>query len=399
MGRKNKRLADRAEKALAGNYGRRETAMVEGRGNLVRDADGREYLDFVSGVAANALGHSPPELSRALSRQAKRLVHVSNHFLIEPQIELAEALVEKSFADKVFFCNSGAEANEAALKAARKYGNDVLGGRYEVIAAAGSFHGRTMATLSVTGQKKFHEGFQPLLPGVKLVPFGDLSAVRKAIGKKTCAVLVEPIQGEGGVVVPPDGYLADLRKLCDEEGILLVLDEIQVGMGRTGRLFAYEHEGIVPDVMTLAKALAGGFPIGAMCATDKVMSVLGPGAHGTTFGGNPLAMAAGLAAFGIISEEKFLARVRRSGEYLEQKLRAAMEKRPEDIEEVRGRGLLWAAVLRYEGGEVSKRAFRKGVLLNCTAGRAVRFMPSLRVTRPEIDRAVRVFTSSLGKKK
>ncbi len=286
-----------SEKYIAHTYNRYPLLLVRGKGTRVWDLDGKEYLDFVAGLAVCNLGHCHPKVVKAIQDQAEKLIHVSNLYYIEPQIQLASLLCKHSFADKVFFCNSGAEANEGAMKLARKYAKEKIGeDRYEIITMERSFHGRTLATLTATAQEKFHKGYAPLMPGFKYVPFNDLKAVREAIDSKTCAVLLEPIQGEGGVNFPSEGYLKGLREICDEKGILLIFDEVQVGMGRTGKLFAYEHEGMKPDILTVAKSLAGGVPIGALLIRDEIAESFKPGDHASTFGGNPLATAAGVAA-------------------------------------------------------------------------------------------------------
>ena len=294
----NSTLISDAEQHVAPTYGRYPIALVRGEGCRVWDADGKEYLDFVSGLAVCNLGHCHPGVVAAIREQAGKLIHVSNLYHIEPQIELAKRLNRLSFGDKAFFCNSGTEAVEAALKLARKYSYKKYGeGRHEILSFDMSFHGRTMASLSATGQTKFHGAFKPLLPGFRYVPFGDVESVAAAVSEQTCAIMVEPIQGEGGVNVPPEGYLKGLREICDANDLLLLFDEVQVGLGRTGKLWAYEHEGVAPDAMCLAKALAGGTAIGALVASDKAMA-FEPGDHAATFGGNPLATAAGCAADG-----------------------------------------------------------------------------------------------------
>jgi predicted acetylornithine/succinylornithine family transaminase len=272
-----------------GVYARNPITFVRGRGCELWDAAGKRYLDFFAGLAVNALGHCHPAVVDAVQAQVATLLHVSNLYHTEPTARLARLLCEHSFADRVFLCNSGAEANEAAIKLARRWGADHGGGRFEILATHGSFHGRTLATLTATGQEKYHQGFQPLLPGIRLVPFGDVTALAEAVRDETVAILLEPIQGEGGVVVPDAAYLPAVRQLADQRGLLLMLDEVQCGLGRTGRLFAHEHSDVVPDVMTLAKALGGGLPIGAMCTTERVAAAFSPGTHGSTFGGNPVA--------------------------------------------------------------------------------------------------------------
>ena len=385
---KNSDIINKTNKYVAATYGRYPIALVKGSGARVWDADGREYLDFVSGLAVCNLGHSHPAVTKAIKDQAETLLHVSNLYHIAPQAELAELLVKNSFADKVFFCNSGAEANEAAIKLARRYSFDKHGsGRHEIITMKASFHGRTMATISATGQEKFSHGFEPLLPGFKHVPFDDIKALEDAIDDKTCAVMLEPIQGEGGVNVPSDGYLKSVRDLCDKEGVLLIFDEVQVGMGRTGRLFAYEHSGMEPDIISLAKGIAGGVPMGAMMAKDEVMNSFVPGTHASTFGGNPLASAAGVAAIRTITEGGVLENCRDMETLLRTELEKLKSKYP-FITDVRGKGLIYGMELEFEGGELVKDALDKGLLMNCAAGTVLRFLPPLTITKGEIKEMI-----------
>ncbi len=380
-----------SHKYIMNTYSRQPLVLVKGRGMKVYDSDGREYLDFVAGVAVNNLGHCHPRVVVALQKQAQRLIHVSNHYHNEPQVALARELVRHSFADKVFFCNSGAEAVEAAIKLARRFARDVLKqDRYEIITMRGSFHGRTYGALSATAQERFHKGFEPLVSGFRFVPFNDIEAVEKAVNEHTCAVLVEPIQGEGGVNVPSDGYLKELRGLCDRHGILLIFDEIQTGMGRTGRLFAYEHEGAAPDVMALAKGLGGGLAVGAMLATERVAQAFTPGSHGSTFGGNPLACTAALASLETILEDNILVQsVEHLGRHFMQSLATLKERYP-FIKDVRGRGLLIGMELDFEGRDIVTACLREGYLINCTADYVLRFMPPLIVAMEDIDRLVDV---------
>ena len=323
---------EESRKYIMNTYKRLPLFIVKGRGNRVYDAEGKEYLDFVSGLAVNNIGHCNPRVTVAFQKQAQRLVHTSNLFYTEPQVKLAKLLVENSFADKVFFCNSGAEANEAAIKLIRKYSSGKETGRYEIITALNSFHGRTMATLTATGQDKFHKGFEPLVPGFSYVPFNDIAAVEKAINDKTAAVMIEPIQGEGGVNIPDRDYLKRLREICDFNGILLALDEVQTGIGRTGKLFAYQHTGIEPDIMTLAKGLGGGLPIGAMLAKDHVASAFTPGTHASTFGGTPLVCSAAVEVMKILTEDEIiLDNCRRMGSYLVDELNNLKLKYPDII--------------------------------------------------------------------
>ena len=389
-----KRLIEQSQKHLVNTYTRFPVVLVKGKGCRVWDIDDRQYLDFASGIAVNNLGHCHPRVVKAIQAQARKLLHVSNLYYIEPQIELARLLTANSFADRVFFGNSGSEANEAAIKLARKYGNEILGGKYELITTYESFHGRTIATVSATGQKKFHAGFQPLLPGFKFIPFNDLKSARAAISPKTCALMVEPIPGEGGVNLPSDNYLKGLRKLCREKGILLIYDEVQVGMGRTGRLFAYENYGAPPDIMTLAKSLGGGVAIGAMLTTEEIARCFTPGSHASTFGGNPLATAAGVAAVSAILEEGVLENCRRMGEYVCRKL-TGLQDQFDFIKEIRGKGLMIGMELEFAGAEIVNRCLEKGLLINCTAGKVLRFIPPLIVTKREIDKAIKIFTQVL----
>jgi predicted acetylornithine/succinylornithine family transaminase len=381
---------------LFNTYGRTPIMLVEGEGCRVRDSKGREYLDFIAGIAACPLGHGHAGLAQAIAGQAARLIHVSNLFHIRPQLRLARLLVESSFADKAFFCNSGAEANEGAIKLVRKYFHDRdEHDRYHIITMEGSFHGRTLATLAATGQTKYRKGFEPEVKGFSHVPFGDLDALERAVTPQTAAVMVEPIQGEGGVVVPPKGYLSGIRALCDAQGMLLVLDEIQTGTGRTGALFAHEHYGMKPDVMTLAKGLAGGVPIGALLATDNVAAAFVPGTHATTFGGNPLACAAGTVVLEEVLSDGFLMRVKETGRYLKSRLEELAERRP-IIREVRGKGLMQAVDLDSPGAEVALIMLERGILVNCTADTVLRFLPPLIVTREEIDEMISALDYALA---
>ena len=317
-----KKFFDDSNTYIMNTYGRYPVVLRKGRGMKVWSSEGKEYLDFVAGVAVDILGHCHPRVVVAIQKQAQRLIHVSNYYFIEPQIKLAKLLVQHSYADKVFFCNSGAEAIEAAIKLARKYVKEQVNPeRFEIITAEGSFHGRTYAALSATGQEKFHKGFEPLVPGFVHIPYNDIAALKNAVTEKTCAVLLEPIQGEGGVRVPDQDYLKQVRDLCNENNLLLILDEVQTGMGRTGKLFAYEHFGITPDIMTIAKGLGGGVPIGAMLATDKVAAGFQPGNHASTFGGNPLVCAAAVATIETLLEDGFiLDQCKRMNKYFIEKL-------------------------------------------------------------------------------
>lgn len=385
-----KQIIEESSTYIMNTYARLPLVARKGRGLTVWNPEGKEYLDFVGGIATNVLGHCHPNVVVAIQKQAQRLLHVSNIYHIEPQIKLARLLVENSFASKVFFCNSGAEANEAAIKLARKYAVEHLGkDRSVTITAKGSFHGRTYGSLSATGQEKFHKGFEPMLQGFVNVPFNDLAAIGRAIDKHTCAVLLEPIQGESGVRMPDEDYLKGVRRLCDEHGILLILDEVQTGMGRTGKLFAHEHYGIMPDIMTLAKALGGGAPIGAMLATEKVAQSFKPGDHGSTFGGNPLACAAAVATLETVLDSGILLdQCTRMGEYLKEKLLKMKDEFPTVVMDVRGKGLLVGMELTHECAPIVKACLERGLMINCASGNVLRFMPALIVQPKEIDQMI-----------
>ena len=379
---------------VAPTYGRYPLALVRGEGCRVWDADGKEYLDFVSGLAVCNLGHCHPAVVAALREQAGRLLHVSNLYHIEPQVQLARRLAENSFGDKVFFCNSGTEACEAAIKLARKYSFKHHGeGRHEILSFQMSFHGRSMASLSATGQEKFHKGFHPLLPGFRYLPFGDQEAVANAVSEKTCAILIEPIQGEGGVNLPPEGYLQALREICDANDLLLIFDEVQVGMGRTGKLWAHEHYGVTPDAMALAKGLAGGTAIGALVTTDKAMA-FEPGDHAATFGGNPLATAAGCAAMDATLAPGFLERVTEMGDYA----RAGLEdlaSRHAIVREVRGKGLILGCEVDRDATSIVPKGLEAGLLLNVAVGTVIRLLPPLVVEKEMIDRCLEFLDGGL----
>jgi predicted acetylornithine/succinylornithine family transaminase len=376
-------------------YARQPVAFVRGHGCELWDADGKRYLDFFAGLAVNNLGHCHPAVVEAVQAQAATLLHASNVYYAIPPGELCALLCRHSFAERVFLCNSGAEANEAAMKLARRWGSEQGGGRYEILATVGSFHGRTFGTLTATGQEKYQVGFQPLLPGIRLVPYDDLPAMTDAIRDETVAILVEPIQGEGGVVVPKPDYLPGLRALADRRNLLLLLDEVQCGLGRTGRLFAHEHAGITPDVMTLAKSLGGGLPIGAMCTTEKVAAAFTPGSHGSTFGGNPVACAAATAALQALAEPRLLEHVRTVGAHFRARLDALAARHPM-IRQVRGLGLMIGVELDRPGAGVVERCRADGLLINCTAERVLRFLPPLIIRRPEIDEGFVILERALA---
>ncbi|ADI82990.1 acetylornithine transaminase [Geobacter sulfurreducens] len=386
----------KADKYIMKTYGRYPLVPVRGEGCRVWDADGKEYLDFLAGVAVNNLGHCHPKVVEALRKQAAEIIHCSNYYHIPNQIELAELLCAHSFADKVFFCNSGAEANEAAIKLARKHAREKTGDaeRYGIITALASFHGRTMATISATGQEKVQKFFDPLLHGFTYVPFDDAAALEAAVTPTTCAVMLEPIQGEGGVVVPSADYFRKVREICDRHGLLLIFDEVQVGIGRTGKLFAHEHFDVTPDIMTLAKALAGGAPIGAMLARDEIAASFSPGTHGSTFGGNPLVTAAGLAAVRAVLEEGLLNRAEEMGEYLVGELER-LKGKYDIITDVRGIGLMVGMELSVPAGDIVLKGLERGVLLNVAQDRVLRFVPPLVVTKQEVNDMIAVLDGIL----
>lgn len=393
----NEEIMKVSESSFIGTYARFPVAMVEGYGCTLKDADGNQYLDFLSGIAVCSLGHCHPGVTEAVCEQTRRLVHVSNLFHTAPQTELAALLVENSFADRVFFGNSGAEANEAAIKLARIHSSE---GRYEVISLEGSFHGRTLATVAATGQPKFHQGFEPMPKGFKSAPFGDIDALTKMVGPETCAIFCEPLQGESGVRPLDKEYLQAIRALCDQHGLLLIFDEVQVGMGRTGSLFAYEQLGVTPDIMTLAKALANGLPLGAMLTTDKIAHSLKPGTHASTFGGNPVSCAAGGAVMKTLMADGFLAGVCQKGEYLAAGLQGLATKYPELATGSRGAGLIQALVLTDQGialgPEIVNSLFKQGVLINFAGNAVLRFIPPLIVSESDIDRLIQVLDTTFS---
>lgn len=393
----NAELIEKSNKLFINTYSRYPVAMVEGSGCLLKDAEGKEYLDFLAGIAVCCLGHCHPAVTEAICEQAGKLLHVSNLYHTVPQTELAELLVNNSFADRVFMCNSGAEANEAAIKLARKSSGK---GRYEIISLEGSFHGRTLAAVTATGQPKFHQGFEPLPAGFLYAPFGDIGALEELISDRTCAILCEPLQGEGGVRPLDREYLAAIRQLCDKHDLLLIFDEVQVGVGRTGSLFAYEQLGVTPDIMTLAKALANGLPIGALLTTEKISTSLGPGTHASTFGGNPVVCAAGVVVLKTILAAGFLQEVKAKGEYLAAGLTNLASRYPKIASEVRGMGLIQGLVLTPEfqakGTDIINRLFEQGLLANFAGNTALRFLPPLIVSRGEIDQLLQALDAVLA---
>jgi predicted acetylornithine/succinylornithine family transaminase len=394
---KNLDVTEITDKYVAQTYARYPIALVRGKGVRVWDADGKEYLDFLAGIAVNSLGHCHPAVVRAIQQQSRKLLHVSNLYHILPQSELARELCRHSFADRVFFCNSGAEANEAAIKLARRYGAEHLGGKYEILSAHNSFHGRTLATLTATGQEKVRAGYDPLPPGFRQIPFNDLKAAEEAIDEqKTAGILVEPIQGEGGINVPDEAYLRGLRELCDRRGLLLIFDEVQTGMGRTGKLFGYEHFGVTPDVMTLAKALGGGLPLGAMLAREVVAKSFVPGSHASTFGGNPLACSAGLAVMRTLLQGGVLKNCGKMEKIFLQEL-GRIKDRFSFIKGVRGKGLILGLELDMEGAKIVDACMQDGLLINCTAYTVLRFVPPLTVKPKEIEQGLAILEKVLAR--
>ena len=387
-------------KYIINTYGRQaETTplLVRGSGTRVYDDKGKEYLDFVGGLAVNALGHCHPAVVQASKKQLDKLIHTSNLYYTEPQVELARCLVENTGAAKAFFCNSGAEANEAAIKIARKYAKlKSQAQRYEIVTAHGSFHGRTMATLTATGQEKFHKGYAPLLPGFRYAKFNDLDSFRTQAGDSTCAVMIEPVQGEGGVHVARQDFIRGLRRLCDEQDMLLIFDEVQCGLGRTGKFLAANHYGVEADIFTLAKALGGGLPIGAMLCSADVAETFLPGDHASTFGGNPVACAAAIAVLTELFKENFLSEVELRGDYLREGLTSLQGLFPGMIKEVRGLGLILGMELEGDGLAVQRSCAEMGLLINCIAGRILRFLPPLNVEQTDIDKALAILEKGLG---
>lgn len=378
-------IMEKADKVITATYNRFPVVIEKGSGCRLWDTTGRSYTDFVSGIAVCNLGHAHPRISRVLAKQAEILLHVSNLYYTIPQVELAAHLVENSFADRVFFCNSGAEANEAALKLARRYfWEKGQTHRYRVVTMEKSFHGRTMATLSATGQDKIKKGYDPVLEGFDFVPFNDVDAIRRSIKPSTCAVLVEPVQGEGGIRVPDAGYLPAVRKVCDENDLLLIFDEIQTGIGRTGALFAYEHFRVAPDIMTLAKALANGLPIGAMLANEKVASAFGPGSHATTFGGTPIVTSVALEVLKVIAADNIIEHCRKVGDYFKARL-VELKNRHDSVEDVRGLGLLLGMKLNVDAMPVVTACMEKGFLINGIQDTILRFIPPLIIDKKDID--------------
>ncbi len=393
----NAEAVDLGKRVFTPSYKQQPIELVRGEGARVWDADGRRYLDMLGGIATCALGHCHPKLVAAVEGQLRRIWHTSNGVYNEPSLRLADELCRRSFGKRVFLCNSGAEANEAALKVARRFHfSKGAPERVELVCAQGSFHGRTLGALAATGQPKYQQGVGPLPAGFSFVPYGDVEAVRQAVGPRTAAVMLEAIQGEGGVRVAPRGYLAEVRKICDASGALFILDEVQTGVGRTGTLWAHEQEKVVPDVMTLAKALGNGLPIGAMVATEAVGSALTPGTHASTFGGNAVACTAALALLRTIDEEGALENCRRSGDYLEGRLHELQRRVGARVAAIRGRGLLWGVELDGDAASLVARCRELGLIVNLAGEKVVRFAPSLLIEPADLDEAVDLFGRALA---
>ncbi|OMH40767.1 aspartate aminotransferase family protein [Desulfurobacterium indicum] len=383
------------EKYVMKTYNRYPISFVKGQGCYLYDENGREYLDMLAGIAVCNLGHCHPEVSETICKQARELIHTSNLFHIKPQAELAKLICENSFGEKVFFCNSGAEANEGAIKLARRYAFEKGKKGYEIIAFKNSFHGRTFASVSVTGQEKYNEGFGPMLSDVKFAEFNNLDSMKSLVSEKTCGIIVEPVQGEGGIVPATKEFLQGLRKIADEIDAILIFDEVQTGIGRTGKLFAYQHYNVEPDVMTLAKALGNGVPIGAIVTKGKAANVLKPGLHASTFGGNFLATAAGKKVIEIVSQKAFLEEVNDKGNYLREKLTVLQNEFPEVIENIRGKGLMIGAVCKVTCSDIVKKALEKGLIINCTAGNVIRFAPPLIIEKTDIEKGIEILRNVL----
>ena len=376
-------------------YTRTPVVFVKGKGSYLWDEEGKRYLDFFPGWAVSGIGHCHKRVVNAVSRQLKEIIHVSNNYYSKPQSQLAERLSKNSFGGRVFFCNSGAEANEAAIKLARAYGSEE--GRYKIITMDKSFHGRTLATLTATGQDKVKKGFAPLPEGFEHVPFNDINALKEAIDDITVAVMIEPIQGEGGINIADNDYMKELRTLCNAKDILLIFDEVQSGMGRSGKLFAYQHYDILPDAMTLAKSLGGGLPIGAMVVADKFVDCLKPGMHASTFGGSPIVSAAANAVLDAIEKDRLLENANRMGDYFLKQLNRLKRRHPKIINNIKHKALMIGIELNIEGKDIVDRCFKRGLLINCTQVNILRIMPSIAVKRSEINKAVKILSEVIAK--
>ncbi len=378
---------------ILSTYSRSPLIFVKGKGSTLTDIDGKKYLDFFPGWGVNSVGHCHPKVMSGVRDQIGTLIHIPNNFYHPNQAKLAREIIRNSFPGKIFFCNSGAEGNEAAIKFARAYGK---GARHEIITTEKSFHGRTLGALTATGQLKHQEGFAPLLPGFKTVKFNDINALKAAITEKTIAILFEPIQGEGGINVASQEYVKEVRKICDEKDILLIFDEVQTGMGRTGEMFAYKHYGITPDLMILAKALGGGLPIGALVVKASIADTFKPGMHGSTFGGSPLICKASLGVFQALIKDKMLANTKKMGAYLTDELKK-LQTKFKIIKEIRGLGLMIGVELTIEGKGIYEDCLAHGLIINCTQGNVLRIMPALNVTKKEINNALFILEKALTK--
>jgi predicted acetylornithine/succinylornithine family transaminase len=388
----SQQIIEQYQRFVIANYTRYPVCLIRGEGSYVWDAEGNRYLDLFPGWGCGLLGHCPPRVVAAVQEQVAQLIHVPNTWYTEPQGQLAEALSKRTdFAGQCFFCNSGAEANEAAIKLARLNAGS---GRYKIVTMLNSFHGRTMGALSATGQPKYHAGVEPLLPGFKYAPFGDLGAVASQVDDATCAIMVEPIQGEGGVNLPPAGYLEGLRQLCDDKKLLLIFDEVQTGMGRTGKWYTYQHSGVRPDIITLAKALAGGVAMGGMIAKPEVAAKLKPGTHAATFGGNPLACRAALATIETIDADGLLDRAKQIGERFHERL-TALKERCHHIKEVRVKGAMIGVELTVEGSSIVQKCLERRLLINCTHGTVIRLLPALTLTDEQLNEGCDILSEVL----
>ncbi len=391
-----KNVIDETEKYYLPVFGRYPLVLDHGKGCYLYDTEGNKYVDFLAGIAVNALGHAHPVLVKAIADQAAKIMHCSNLYYTEIQAKAVKVIAEVSGFDRVFLANSGAEANEGALKLARKYGKQKADGKFRIITAVHSFHGRTMMTLTATGQKKYQQGYEPLPAGYEYVEYGDIKALEAVMGDDVCAVLLEPVQGEGGVHVPTDEYLQQVRSLCDKHDALLIFDEIQTGVGRTGKWFAYMHSGVKPDILTFAKGIGGGFPMGGFAVEERLAHVFKAGDHGSTFGGNPLACAAAYACLTAIRSENLVDKAAVQGDYFKAELEKLQAKYPEKVKEVRGRGLILGMELVKEGKPVVERCLANHVIVNCTAGNVIRLVPPLIVTKEEIDIVVKALDDALA---
>ncbi len=391
-----KTVVDETDKYYLPVFGRSPLVIDHGKGCKLYDVNGEEYIDFLAGIAVNALGHAHPVLVKAIAEQAAKVMHCSNLYYTEIQAKAVKVIAEASGMDRIFLANSGAEANEGALKLARKYGKMKAEGKYRIITAVHSFHGRTLFTVTATGQPKYQAGYEPLPAGLDYVEYGNIADLEAKMGDDVCAVLLEPIQGEGGVHVPTDEYLQQVRALCDKHDALLIFDEIQTGVGRTGKWFAYMHSGVKPDVLTFAKGVGGGFPVGGFAVPERLATVFKPGDHGGTFGGNPLACATAYACLTAIRAENLVDKVADKGVYFKAELEKLQAKYPDKVKEVRGRGLILGMELVKEGKAIVDTCLREHVIVNCTAGNVIRLVPPLIVTKEEIDAVVKALDIALA---